>query len=101
MVERLGAPALLHLHDGSYASFASHILQSRLYVGYDSAGQHVASAGRVPLVSIFTGYVCPRMFARWRPTGPLSHVVAVDDSNAGSALDRTLSAIAEAVGVAV
>jgi len=101
LADRLGSPPLLHLHDGSYASFASHILQSKLYVGYDSAGQHVASAGGVPLVSVFAGYVCPRMFARWRPSGSNSHVVAVDESNNATALERTLNAIAEAVEVAV
>lgn len=101
LVRRLGSPPLLHLHDGSYASFASHILQSKLYVGYDSAGQHVAAAGGVPLVSVFSGYVCPRMFSRWRPTGPHSHVVAVDDNNRSAALDLTLTAIGEAAGVAV
>lgn len=100
LVDGLGSPSLLHLHDGSYASFASHILQSKLYVGYDSAGQHVAAAGAIPLVSIFTGYVCPRMFARWRPAGFHAHVIAVDDSNRASALERTLNAIAEAVEVA-
>lgn len=96
LAERLGSPAHLHLHDGSYASFASHILQSRLYVGYDSAGQHVASAGGVPLISVFTGYTCERMLARWRPGGAASHVIAVDESDRASTLDRTLRAIAEA-----
>ncbi len=96
LVERLGSPPHLHVHDGTYASFASHILQSCLYVGYDSAGQHVAWAGGVPLVSIFTGYACERMLARWRPNGAASYVVDVNDSNRSSALDRTLGAIAAA-----
>ncbi len=93
---RLGTPVNLHLHNGSYASFASHILQSKLYVGYDSAGQHVAAAAGVPLVSVFTGYACERMFARWRPMGSASHVIAVEEDNRSSALERTLAAIAEA-----
>jgi len=96
LVERLGKPALLHVHDGSYASFASHILQSKLYVGYDSAGQHVADAGDVPLVSVFTGFVCERMFSRWRPHGPAARVVRVDESSQSSALERTLQAISAA-----
>ena len=100
LVERLGSPPLLHLHDGSYASFASHILQSKLYVGYDSAGQHVAAAGGIPLVSVFAGYACPRMLARWSPVGPKAHVVTVEDSDRSTALDRTVGAIAEAAGVA-
>ena len=97
LVERLGAPELLHVHDGSYASFASHIVQSRLYVGYDSAGQHVAAAAGVPLVSIFGGYACERMLARWRPTAPQARVVAIDEANRDFALERALCAI-EAAG---
>ncbi|MBV9763806.1 MAG: hypothetical protein JOZ48_03085 [Acidobacteriaceae bacterium] len=96
LVKRLGSPAHLHVHDGTYASFASHILQSSLYVGYDSAGQHVAAAGGVPLVSIFTGYACERMLARWRPNSSTSHVVEVNDGNRSSALARTFDAIEEA-----
>ena len=95
LLERLGSPRNLHLHDGSYASFASHILQSNLYVGYDSAGQHVAVCGKVPLVSLFTGFACERMFARWRPIGTAGRVVRIDNSNDGTALERALNAIAE------
>jgi ADP-heptose:LPS heptosyltransferase len=40
-----------------------------LYVGYDSAGQHVASACGVPLISIFRGSVSERFFSRWQPDG--------------------------------
>jgi ADP-heptose:LPS heptosyltransferase len=93
---RTGHPARLKLHEGSYASFASHILQSKLYLGYDSAGQHVADAGGIPLVSVFTGFPCDRMFSRWRPSGPASHVVKIDESNRASALGLTVDAIAEA-----
>lgn len=95
LVDRLGSPALLHLHDGSYASFASHITQSRLYVGYDSAGQHVAGAAGVPLVSIFAGHACARMLARWAPVGQRSRVIVIDESNRYTALERTLAAIEE------
>jgi ADP-heptose:LPS heptosyltransferase len=96
LVKRLGAAPLLIVHNGSYASFASHISQSSLYVGYDSAGQHVAAAEHIPLVSVFTGYACDRMLARWRPAGTTSHVVAVSQDDRSSALDRTLHAIGEA-----
>jgi ADP-heptose:LPS heptosyltransferase len=95
IAEALGNPASLLLHDGSYASFASHILQSKLYVGYDSAGQHVACAGEVPLVSVFAGYACDRMFQRWRPVGPRSRVVRVGEEEWQKTLARTLCAIEE------
>ena len=55
--------------EGSFAGFAAHIQRSRLFVGYDSAGSHVAAACGVPLVCIFAGYPNDRMFERWRPTG--------------------------------
>lgn len=100
LTERVAQPDRLKLHSGSYASFASHILQSELYLGYDSAGQHVADAGGIPLVSVFTGFPCDRMFARWRPAGPRSHVVKIDDQNRGSALERVLRSIAEAAAEA-
>lgn len=95
LVERLASPALLHVHNGSYASFASHILQSKLYVGYDSAGQHVAAAAGLPLISIFAGYASERMLARWRPHSCKSHVITVDETNRSNALERTLHAIEE------
>lgn len=59
----------VHVWDGSFAGFAAHIQRSRLFVGYDSAGGHVAAACGVPLVSIFAGFPNERMFERWRPTG--------------------------------
>ena len=56
-------------HDGAFAPFAERIARSGLFVGYDSAGGHVASACGVPLVSIANGFASERMQARWRPNG--------------------------------
>jgi hypothetical protein len=67
-VERVLLPAM-RAHDGAFAPFAGEIARSRLYVGYDSAGGHVASACGVPLITIFAGFVSERMFQRWRPKG--------------------------------
>jgi hypothetical protein len=83
----------LRLHTGSYASFAGHIAQSRLYVGYDSAGQHVAAAARVPLVSVFGGYACERMMSRWRPSSPNATVIPFEDANRAQATATALDAI--------
>ena len=55
--------------NGSFAGFAALIARSKLYVGYDSAGQHVAAACGTPLIAIFAGFASARTFARWRPTG--------------------------------
>ena len=67
-VERALLPGM-RTHDGAFAPFAAQIARSRLYVGYDSAGQHVASACSVPLISVFAGFASERMFQRWRPSG--------------------------------
>jgi hypothetical protein len=67
-VERALVPGM-RTHDGSFAPFAAQIAMSKLFVGYDSAGGHVASACGVPLISIAKGFVSERMAARWRPNG--------------------------------
>jgi ADP-heptose:LPS heptosyltransferase len=54
---------------GSFASFAALIQASDFYLGYDSAGQHVAAACGIPQATIFAGEPCERMVQRWRPTG--------------------------------
>jgi hypothetical protein len=67
-VRRLRMPGV-QFHDGSFASFAAQIARSKLYIGYDSAGGHVASACGVPLISIFSGFASERMLQRWSPNG--------------------------------
>jgi ADP-heptose:LPS heptosyltransferase len=62
-------PSSVRTHQGAFAPFAAQIARSRLYVGYDSAGQHVAAACGVPLLTVFAGFVSERMFERWRPSG--------------------------------
>lgn len=56
-------------HDGAFAPFAAEIARSKLYIGYDSAGGHVASACGVPQISIFAGAVSDRFFHRWKTRG--------------------------------
>ena len=80
--------------EGSFAGFAKVIAGSTLYVGYDSAGQHVAAACGVPLISIFAGFPVPRMFHRWRPSGPHATVIRVDQAD----LARILAQVAFALG---
>jgi ADP-heptose:LPS heptosyltransferase len=69
-VNRAAARLGIRTWDGSFAGFASIIRRSGLYIGYDSAGQHVAAACGVPQLCVFAGFPCERMFHRWRPTGP-------------------------------
>jgi ADP-heptose:LPS heptosyltransferase len=92
-VERSGAPAAFW--DGSFAGFAGIIAASRLYVGYDSAGQHAAAACGVPLISIFAGFPVRRMFDRWRPAGPRATVIRVTQPDCDLILDQVRQALAQ------
>ncbi len=78
--------------DGSFAGFAAHIQRSRLYVGYDSAGGHVAAACGIPMISIFAGAVSERMFQRWRPTGEGKIEIIRPEKMAAAELLPTLEA---------
>ena len=77
---------------GSFAAFAALIAQSDFYVGYDSAGQHAASALGIPLLSVFAGAVNDRFFERWRPEG---RVIRVDGGSPESVFLRVRSALSE------
>ena len=85
---------LLQLHEGPYASFASQIVGSKLYVGYDSVGQHVAAAANIPLISVFAGWPCERMLDRWRPRTPSANVIAVEEHQRDAAVSMALDAVA-------
>ncbi|MGA8581578.1 MAG: glycosyltransferase family 9 protein, partial [Bryobacteraceae bacterium] len=82
---------------GSFAGFAALIAASRLYVGYDSAGQHIAAAAAIPLISIFAGFPAPRMLYRWRPTTPTAHVIRVERPD----IEATLTHMREALAAAL
>jgi ADP-heptose:LPS heptosyltransferase len=90
-LERSGASATLW--DGAFAGFARIIASARLFVGYDSAGQHLAAACGVPLISIFAGFPVPRMFQRWRPVGPHCTVIRVDSPDLSDTLARVEDAL--------
>ncbi|HEX6546643.1 MAG TPA: glycosyltransferase family 9 protein [Bryobacteraceae bacterium] len=101
LMEKLQKPHNIRLHEGSFASFAAHIMASKLYFGYDSAGQHVAAASGVPLVTLFAGYACESTFARWRPSGlgPI-YIVKADGESAEQLTERLLSALTSAAAEA-
>jgi ADP-heptose:LPS heptosyltransferase len=86
-------PEQARLWQGSFASLAALIARSRLYVGYDSGGQHAAAAAGVPLVTVFAGYPSLRMLARWTPfgAGP-REVIRAEPADPAGALERTLAA---------
>ncbi len=77
-------------HRGAFAPFAARIARSRLFVGYDSAAGHVASACGVPQIAIMNGFVSERMLARWRPLGTM---IRGNDANPLGAVERAVSDI--------
>jgi ADP-heptose:LPS heptosyltransferase len=89
-----GSGVAATMWEGSFAGFARIIAASQLYVGYDSAGQHVAAACGVPLISIFAGFPSPRMFTRWRPQGERCHVIRVEQPDPEEVLARVRDALA-------
>jgi ADP-heptose:LPS heptosyltransferase len=64
----VGGAALL-TWQGGIGRFAALIAESTAYIGYDSAGQHIAAALGVPTIDIFTGFTSARMPERWSPHG--------------------------------
>jgi ADP-heptose:LPS heptosyltransferase len=93
-IAKSGAPAKrVHTCRGSFAAFASVIATSDLYIGYDSAGQHIAAACGVPLLSIFAGFPSLRFFSRWRPWGKGRIEVIPGDDAAASTLEKCSQAL--------
>ena len=88
-----GSGAQATFWDGSFAGFAQIIAGSSLYVGYDSAGQHVAAACGVPLISVFAGFPSLRMFHRWRPSGPRATVIRVDQPDPAGILAKVAGSL--------
>jgi hypothetical protein len=68
----------MRTHVGAFAPFAAEIARSKLFVGYDSAGGHIASARGVPVISVANGFASERMAARWRPNGVVIREPDVD-----------------------
>jgi hypothetical protein len=69
----------VNVWQGSLSGFAGCIAVASLYIGYDSAGGHLAAALGVPGIDIFAGASSPRMLERWTPWGPTpASVVAVE-----------------------
>lgn len=54
---------------GDIGEFASIIAKSDLYIGYDSAGQHIAAALQVPTLTIFVNSGTGFFRDRWQPHG--------------------------------
>ncbi len=85
------AIADVNVWQGSLNGFAGYIAAANLYIGYDSAGGHLAAALGVPGIDIFAGASSPRMLERWTPWGAApASVIAVE---AGRSPADILSAV--------
>lgn len=83
--------------NGRIGVLAALIAQSDLYVGYDSAGQHIAAALGVPCIDVFAGFSSSRMLERWRPFGKAeTRVVVVDSLGRASAGEVLASMLRQA-----
>jgi ADP-heptose:LPS heptosyltransferase len=56
--------------EGGIGMFAGLVAASDQFVGYDSAGQHIAAALGRPTLTVFVNASTPLFESRWRPTGP-------------------------------
>lgn len=68
---------------GGIGTLGALIAESDEYMGYDSAGQHIAAALGVPAVDIFSQIAPPVFRERWQPTGPGIVKVAVESDSDG------------------
>jgi ADP-heptose:LPS heptosyltransferase len=59
-----------------------------LFIGYDSAAGHVASACGVPQIAIMNGFASERMLARWRPNGA---IIRGDAANPLASVEQALA----------
>jgi ADP-heptose:LPS heptosyltransferase len=73
---------------GRIGSLAGLISKSDLYIGYDSAGQHIAAALGTPCIDIFPGNRPQRFLQRWRPVGPAPVEVIEPERGIEGLIDR-------------
>ncbi len=90
--EKLDADILVW--NGRIGMLAGLIGESSLYIGYDSAGQHIAAALDVKCIDVFAGFSSPRMLDRWRPTGRAeTRLVAVDTLSGAANANEVIEAV--------
>ena len=74
--------------DGGIGSFAGLIADSDRYIGYDSAGQHIAAAIGVPTLTIFVNSGSTTFAERWRPYGKGDiKILSLDQSSSWADVD--------------
>jgi len=104
---RIGAPGAEGQVDilawsGGVGLFGSLIASSDLYIGYDSAFQHIAAALGVPVIAVVLGSPGPVFRRRWQPYSKNTVRVIPDDDRHGTAVpsrlaDETMAAVRDAL----
>ena len=83
--------------EGEIGAFSGLIAASDEYVGYDSAGQHIAAALGIHAADIFAGPSFPVFRERWHPIGPgpgrTTVLVAPDPSEGEAAGEAFLASL--------
>jgi len=80
--------------NGRIGMLAALICECDLYIGYDSAGGHIAAALGIPCIDVFAGFSSRRFVERWRPTGQAeSQLVVVDAPGGAGATKDALSEV--------
>ncbi len=83
--------------EGGIGAFSALIGASDLYIGYDSAFQHIAAALDIPVIDIFTDSPGPVFLRRWQPYSKNAvRVVAVDrtlSTESQSGLERSAASV--------
>jgi ADP-heptose:LPS heptosyltransferase len=97
LASRAVVDADLIVWNGRIGLLAALISESDLYIGYDSAGQHIAAALGVPSIDVFAGFASARMLDRWTPTGTApSRVIVASEPRDADAMALVADVIAAA-----
>jgi len=82
--------------NGRVGILAALIGESDLYIGYDSAGQHIAAALGVKCIDVFAGFSSQCFVDRWRPDGRAeTRVITVDKTETAELVEQVLASVSE------
>ena len=87
--------------EGGIGEFAGLIAASDQYIGYDSAGQHIAAALGVPVLTIFVNSNSPTFAERWQSYGPGEiKILLIDAGELKNSTDREKAVLREVMEIA-
>jgi ADP-heptose:LPS heptosyltransferase len=84
--------------NGGIGEFAGLIAASDQYIGYDSAGQHIAAALGVPVLTIFVNSNSPTFAERWQSYGSGKiKILKIDAGELKNSTDREKTVLLEVI----